>query len=153
MSLDLEIQNESPSSDVPDANDLRRWVAAVLQKQAADITLRIVDKADSEFVNKEFRNKKGPTNVLSFPYQLDEDDQTVHGDILICGPIVHEEAEEIGIPALSHWAHLTVHACYHLLGYDHQTDEESKKMEALEIKTLAALGFDNPYEIIDELYD
>ena len=152
MSLDLEIQNDTSVSAIPDSTDFRRWVSAVLQNQPADVTVRIVDKTDSEFVNTQFRNKKAPTNVLAFPY-LVEGDETLHGDILICAPIVLEEAEDIGIPVLSHWAHLTVHACYHLLGYDHQTKKTAKVMEDLEIKTLSDLGFDNPYEAIDELSD
>lgn len=152
MTLDLEIQNDTNVSGVPDSTDLRRWVSHVLQDKPAEITLRIVDKDDSALINKQFRNKNGPTNVLSFPYEIEEDD-TLHGDILICAPIVLEEAQEIGIPVLSHWAHLTVHACYHLLGYDHQRKKDADIMESLEIESLSQLGFDNPYALIEDLED
>lgn len=152
MSLDLEIQNDTTTSGIPDADEFRRWVAAVLQNIPAEVTLRIVNEEDSQQINKRFRNKAKPTNVLSFPYEI-EGDETLHGDILICAPIVTEEAKEIGIPVLSHWAHLTVHACYHLLGYDHQSKKDAHIMEGLEIQTLSSLGFDNPYEVIDKLDD
>ncbi len=152
MSLELEIQNDCNENGVPEATDFRRWVAAVLQNKKAEITLRIVDKTESAYMNSEYRKKEGPTNVLSFFYE-DEADNMLQGDILICAAIVNEEAKQMGIPVLSHWAHLTVHACYHLLGYDHQSEKEAKIMENLETKILSSLGFDDPYATINGIND
>lgn len=152
MTLDLEIQIDCTDEGIPDASDFRRWMAAVLQNKKAEITLRIVDKAESAYMNSEYRKKEGPTNVLSFFYD-DEENHMLQGDILICAAIVSEEAKQMSIPALSHWAHLTVHACYHLLGYDHQSEKEAKIMEDLETKILSSLGFDDPYAKIYEIND
>lgn len=93
-------------------------------------------------LNKTFRGKNKPTNVLSFPYEEDP----LLGDIFISFDRVAEEAEEQGKRPEHHLLHLVLHGLLHLLGYDHETDEEAQEMENLEIKILAHLNISNPYK-------
>lgn len=144
--IDITIQNVTQHS-VPNDAQFETWVTAVLQTvdTTAEITVRIVDEAESAELNQRYRNKSGPTNVLSFLIDPGTDDTPLFGDIVLCAPLVTQEATEQAKPELAHWAHLTIHGCYHLLGYDHQTDAEAAEMEALETQTLIALGFGDPY--------
>ena len=97
-------------------------------------------------LNHDYRGKTGPTNVLSFPAGLPEDlGLPLLGDIVICTPIVRQEAADQGKPAQAHWAHMTVHGTLHLLGYDHIEDEDARIMESMETAILASLHFPCPY--------
>jgi len=134
---------------------LRKWARAVLgdQKQKdTEVTIRIVDRDEMTTLNKTYRKKKGPTNVLSFPADIPKElkgEFPILGDIVICADVVNQEAQTQAKPERSHWAHIVVHGMYHLLGYDHQTDKEAEHMEKLETKTLKKLGFGNPYDLGD----
>jgi probable rRNA maturation factor len=124
-----------------------KWQAVESFHQAAQLTVRIVDIAESTALNQDYRHRQGPTNVLSFPF--DEPFQLqppLLGDVVICAPRVVEEARQQGKPVLAHWAHLVVHGVLHLLGYDHLEDEQARVMETLEILVLARLGYPNPYD-------
>lgn len=148
----IELQNASSSTTVPKRTQLRTWIAAVLEgrRNETELVIRIVDESESAELNESYRHKIGPTNVLSFPLVIDvEFPQQVSllGDIVICAPVVEREALEQGKAVLSHWAHMVVHGTLHLLGYDHEQDQEAKKMESLEIEILNRLGFANPYAI------
>jgi probable rRNA maturation factor len=85
--------------------------------------------------------------VLSFPAEVPEGilDIPLLGDLVICVPVVEREAREQGKTAEAHWAHLVIHGCLHLLGYDHLEDEEAEEMEALERELLSELGYPDPY--------
>ncbi len=112
------------------------------------LCIRLCDLSESQTLNLTYRDKDKPTNVLSFPVQLDE--QFVHedmplGDLAICWPIVVEEASEQGKQPLHHLAHLLVHGVLHLLDYDHEDDTQAQIMEALEVGILAELAIANPY--------
>jgi len=99
-------------------------------------------------LNAQFRGQDKPTNVLSFPYEpiLGENETPLPlGDIAICAPLVEQEAKDQNIPLLMHWAHLVIHGSLHLLGYDHQTDEQAVQMESLETQMMIELGFSDPY--------
>lgn len=129
---------------------LRKWARAALanQRDNTEVTLRIVECDEMTQLNTHYRKKAGPTNVLSFPADLPPDLQLDHpilGDIVICADIVAREASEQNKDLEAHWAHMVVHGVYHLLGYDHEDDQEAKVMEDLEIDTLKKLGFQNPY--------
>ena len=130
---------------------MRRWAKKALSKKmpSAEVTIRVVDIEEMSQLNFLFRNKGGPTNVLSFPLCIPDTvciEVPILGDIVICATIVNKEAEEQGKANEAHWAHMIVHGVYHLLGYDHQTNQDAEMMEALEIATLKELGFENPYE-------
>jgi len=126
---------------VPAPRQLRRWAQAALGRRRGELTLRIVGAGESRALNKRFRNKDKPTNVLSFPY----DDPGVLGDVVICAAVVNREAREQGKSAAAHWAHMVVHGALHLLGFDHIRPGDAKVMEGRERAILARLSFPDPY--------
>lgn len=132
---------------------LHTWQQAnqQLQKNCPDyteLTIRIVDVAESQQLNHIYRHKSYPTNVLSFPFAapVPELQTMLLGDLVICAPVVVQEAVEQNKPILAHWAHMVVHGVLHLLDFDHQHDADASVMEALEINILADLGFADPYQ-------
>jgi probable rRNA maturation factor len=145
--IELELQNVSQALEVPDARSFERWAEAALQREAAEIVIRVVDEDESAELNSQYRHKAGPTNVLSFPFEAPPGvDTTILGDLVICAPVVAREAREQGKALAAHWAHMVVHGVLHLQGYDHIDDAEAMKMEAEEIAIMGRLGFANPYE-------
>lgn len=147
MAIELDLQLAGQWPGVPGERELRRWVAAALRdRKKAELTIRIVSRSESRQLNRDYRGKDSATNVLSFPADLPQGiDLPLLGDIVVCAPLVAEEATRQGKSLSDHWAHLTVHGVLHLLGYDHQAEDEAEKMEALEISLLSGLGIDNPY--------
>lgn len=148
------IQLAVDKAQAPKLSLLRKWAKTTLAKQikAAEIAIRIVDVNEMTTLNATYRHKNGPTNVLSFPFAISEEidiDIPILGDIVICADIVNQEAKEQGKLTEAHWAHMIVHGIFHLLGYDHETDEEATAMETLEIDIMHTLGFNNPYETGD----
>ena len=110
--------------------------------------MRIVDEAESQQLNFDYREKDKPTNVLSFPFQCPPGiELPLLGDLVICAQVVAREAAEQQKTVTAHWAHMVVHGCLHLLGFDHINDEDAAEMEAEEIQILQELGFANPYLI------
>jgi probable rRNA maturation factor len=150
MKLDLAVQKITLSA-TPSTADFKKWIIQTLniiapEKHEAELTVRLVDDAEIAALNQRYRHKSGATNVLSFPAQLPPGiDLPILGDIVICAPLVHKEAETQKKPIQAHFTHLTVHGVLHLLGYDHENDEEATVMENLEINILNQLGLDNPY--------
>jgi len=143
MSIAIKIQVATNSADIPSAVLLKKWCNAVLVQQkikTAAICIRIVNKKESGMLNKTWRGKDGATNVLSFPIE-----SPLLGDLVICAPVVKQEAAQQGKSSKAHWAHMVVHGTLHLLDFDHIKNKDAIKMEALEIKILYQLGFDNPY--------
>jgi len=109
--------------------------------------VRLVDAPEMASLNKTYRGKDGPTNVLSFPADLPPDlDLPLLGDIVICAPVVAAEAREQHKSPDAHWAHMAVHGTLHLLGYDHLDENEAITMEALESAILADLHYPCPYQ-------
>lgn len=144
----IELQNVALDYITPDQGLFETWAQAI--QVDAEITpivaLRIVDESEMTHLNSHYRQKQGPTNVLSFPADLPEQvDIPFIGDVVICAPVVIQEALKQGKSEQSHWAHMVVHGILHLLGYDHESDAAAKQMELLEINTLQQLGFNNPY--------
>ena len=152
MTLLLDIQNPENYTTIPAESDLLHWAQAAWQGEGeAGVVVRIVGEAESQELNRAYRGKDYPTNVLSFPYDAPpiplEDDETEYlGDLVICLPVMEREAAEQGKTATQHWAHLLIHGLLHLQGYDHITDDEAEEMEALETQILASLGFPDPYQ-------
>lgn len=147
MNLELEVQRAAGVASAPDDEFLRRAAAAALEGRRADaeLCLRIVDRGESAELNRRYRGKAGPTNVLSFPCDAQVPDLALLGDLVICAPVVAAEAEAQGKPAAAHWTHLVVHGVLHLLGFDHIGDHEAEIMEAEERAILARLGYPDPY--------
>ncbi len=149
MNLQLEIQRVINSADIPDAMRIQSWVEAALQgrQSVAELVIRIVDRDESQALNREYRGVDRPTNVLSFPYEGPEEVETdLLGDLVICAPVVADEAQQQAKPLHAHWAHMVVHGVLHLLGYDHNDDTEAAEMEGLEVEILATQGFSDPYQ-------
>ena len=110
------------------------------------LSVRVVGSARSRTLNARYRNKDRPTNVLSFGGAgRVPDGRLFMGELVICAPVVAQEARVQGKSVESHWAHMTVHGVLHLLGFDHERRAEAAKMEAREIQILDRLGFSNPY--------
>jgi len=148
MRLRLVVQPESRAKGIPRAASMTPWVRAALAgsgRGTAAVTVRVVDEAESALLNKRYRGKRGPTNVLSFSYDLPHGMPGLAGDIVICAPLLLREALEQGIPPRAHWAHLVVHGILHLRGHDHIRERDAEVMEALETRILKRLGFPNPY--------
>ncbi len=154
LQLDLQIAcstDYGSATDLPSEEQLNKWVSAAIIKRTAheepELTIRIVDEAESQELNHEYRGKDKPTNVLSFPFEAPAHIPIpLLGDLIICRQVVEREAIEQGKPLIAHWAHMTVHGCLHLLGYDHIEDEEAEEMEGIERKVMADLGFEDPYK-------
>ncbi|MGA9853567.1 MAG: rRNA maturation RNase YbeY [Gammaproteobacteria bacterium] len=144
----VTIQKATRVKTLPTQIQFTRWVQAALagKHASAELSIRIVDEDESTTFNQTYRHKDYPTNVLSFPAELPPGIQSLLlGDLVMCAPVVMKEAAEQGKAAEAHWAHLTVHGTLHLLGYDHMTEVQARKMESLEAAILAGLGFPDPY--------
>lgn len=145
--IQLDFINED-NLPVPDADQFQNWLNQIAKKLniSGEVCIKIVDKTESLDLNSTYRQKDKPTNVLSFPADIPDFVESTHlGDLAICAPVVEEEALEQNKSINNHWAHLTIHGCLHLLGYDHIEDTEAEVMEGLEIELLAELGIGNPY--------
>lgn len=149
MKLQVDIQTAS-IEPAPEEDDIRRWIAAALAGGArsadSEICVRLVDRDEMSKLNRDYRAKEGPTNVLSFPSDLpNELELPLLGDIVICAPVVRTEAAQQHKSLRAHWAHMTIHGTLHLLGYDHIEDYQAAAMEALETRILEQLNFACPY--------
>lgn len=139
--LDFSLQLASAHADLPTPAQFKRWVRAALRIDT-HVTIRIVDAEEGRQLNKYYRGKDYATNVLTFPIA---EEPVLMGDIVICAPVVTQEAMEQAKDLLAHYAHMTVHGVLHLHGYDHEVDAQAALMEAMEITILQSLGFANPY--------
>ena len=147
MIIDLQIACEQETG-LPTAEQIAQWATAAVQPQSdeMEMTVRIVDEAESHALNLNYRGKDRPTNVLSFPFECpDEVELPLLGDLVICRQVVEREAQEQDKPVIAHWAHMVVHGSLHLLGYDHIEDDEAEEMESLETQIMTGLGFADPY--------
>ena len=145
--VDLQIATENIDG-LPTEEQIVQWATAAVQPEGDEVemTVRIVDEAESHELNLTYRGKDRPTNVLSFPFECpDEVELPLLGDLVICRQVVEREAAEQEKPLIAHWAHMVVHGSLHLLGYDHIEDNEAEEMESLETQIMQGLGFDDPY--------
>jgi probable rRNA maturation factor len=157
--LDVTVQFATRRTGVPHATSLAKWAnlafnASQARKPASmPLTIRIIGAAESRVLNRTWRGKDKPTNVLSFPADstvamppaVHSQEQLPLGDLAICAPVVAREAREQGKDPRAHWAHMVVHGVLHLLGYDHENDRDADVMESREVKILAEFGYANPY--------
>lgn len=147
----ITVQRAVPKNEMPTATQLKLWAKAALKNRTPDIemTIRVVDTVEMTELNIHYRHKTGPTNVLSFPYDMTTDladEPPLLGDIVICAAVVQQEAQEQKKSPTAHWAHMVIHGTLHLLGYDHEIPTDADKMESIEITILKELGFPNPYQ-------
>ncbi|TCV97978.1 rRNA maturation RNase YbeY [Biostraticola tofi] len=145
--LDLQLACEQPQG-LPAEADFTRWLQGVLPRfcEQAELTIRLVDEAESHELNLTYRGMDKPTNVLSFPFEAPPGiELPLLGDLVICRQVVEREATEQDKNLDAHWAHMVVHGCLHLLGYDHIEDDEAEEMESLEMEIMQQMGFPDPY--------
>ena len=160
-----EVQYAHRPENVPGPILLRRWARAahaagvvatrargraaadaVAAATAGAVTVRIVGGTESRRLNRAYRGKDAPTNVLSFPASAEERRHAAAlGDLVVCAPVVAREAREQRKSPRAHWAHMVVHGVLHLLGYDHENDRDAEFMESREVKILSQFGYANPY--------
>lgn len=149
--VDLQIAEAiAGHNKLPGESDFQQWAEAALAGRCRfdepELTIRLVDNHESQQLNHEYRGKDKPTNVLSFPFEAPpEVPLPLLGDLIIAVAVVEQEAIEQHKTSRAHWAHMVVHGCLHLLGYDHIKDDEAEVMENLERDILASLGFNDPY--------
>lgn len=157
--VDIQLADDLPETieEPPPSSSLLAWAQAAWQgapDAEPELSLRIVSAAESQQLNRDYRGKDKPTNVLSFPMQMEAAFMPVEetgmdemlGDLAICAQVVEDEAREQGKSLEAHWAHMVVHGMLHLQGFDHIEDDEAERMEQLEINILQQLGFANPYQ-------
>ncbi len=151
MKTTVDLQLASSATNLPTEQDFQLWTDAALKSALStdkpfELTIRIVDSKESQQLNKQYRGKDKPTNVLSFPFEAPEGiELNLLGDLLICNQVVVDEAKIQNKALFDHWAHMVIHGCLHLVGFDHISDSEAQEMESLEISILAKLGINNPY--------
>jgi metalloprotein, YbeY/UPF0054 family len=145
--LDLQLACED-NTGLPDESQFQKWLDAVIPQfqEESEVTIRVVDTAESHDLNLTYRGMDKPTNVLSFPFEAPPGmELPLLGDLIICRQVVEREAKEQEVSLDAHWAHMVVHGSLHLLGYDHIEDEEAEEMEGIETEIMLALGYEDPY--------
>ena len=154
MNVQVDVQSACGDEPVPDEDDLRRWITAAVHAQGrsdpAEVSVRLVDSAEMAKLNQTYRGRSGPTNVLSFAWEPPPGIPSAHhalGDLVLCAPVVEEEARRQRKSLLSHYAHMVIHGTLHLQGYDHQNADQAERMETLETQILGSLGFSDPYHV------
>ena len=154
MILKLYLQRKCRVEKIPKQKEFLAWSKAALDAantrhlmaNTVELAIRLVNEEESATLNKDYRHKSGPTNILSFITEQQAEEGTCYlGDLVICAPLVNREALEQNKTTQAHWAHLTVHGVLHLLGYDHEKLKDACLMETLEILVLKSLNYSNPY--------
>jgi probable rRNA maturation factor len=123
---------------------IKKWVRASVDR-AGNLTVRFVNRTEGQALNSPFRTKPYATNVLTFLYGISQNE--LIADIVLCMPVIANEARDQGKAVEAHLAHLVVHGCLHAGGLDHMTQRDAKLMEAREVAILKNLGFSDPYVI------
>ena len=151
ITLDLQVMPDANKKNIPKKQQMQDWASRALSienRDSAELCIRVVGKAESQSLNRQYRGKDKPTNILSFPCQLPEDvNLSLLGDLVVCESVVTEEAAAQNKTLAAHWAHMIIHGTLHLLGYDHELESQAQIMEGLEIELLRELGIANPYQI------
>jgi probable rRNA maturation factor len=149
VTLRVDVQVAGTRSGLPGVAKIRHWARSALagRHRDAEVSIRIVDAAESQALNRRYRGQDKPTNVLAFPAELPPElELPLLGDLVICREVVEAEAAAQAKPPDAHWAHMVVHGTLHLVGYDHESAADAEAMEALETEILAELGWPDPYQ-------
>ena len=152
MRVEVDLLNASDESDIPTAKDFQYWAECALShlennEQSVVLSIRLIDEKESAELNNQYRQKQGPTNILSFPYLSPFPEAgNFLGDLAICSTLVRKEALEQAKQLTDHWTHLLVHGVLHLKGFDHEEDDDALVMESMEQTILAKLGIEDPYK-------
>ena len=146
--MKLELQVATEASGLPACEAFERWAGAALEDEhRRELVIRVVDEEESRRLNRDYRGKDRPTNVLSFPFEAPPGVPSEHlGDLVICAPVVAREAREQGKLLEHHWAHMVVHGVLHLRGFDHLAPSEAEEMEARERRILSSFDIPDPYQ-------
>ncbi|MDY6419202.1 MAG: rRNA maturation RNase YbeY [Succinivibrio dextrinosolvens] len=150
--IDLQIATDEDLESYPSLELMTKWATVALKtggrNKDSEITIRMVNTEEIHQLNSTYRHVDRPTNILSFPFELPEgvEDLPLLGDLVVCKEVLERECKEQNKTLEEHFAHLIVHGCLHLIGYDHIEEEDAKEMEPLEIKAMEELGYDNPYK-------
>jgi len=146
--IELSIADGVNEAILPSEEKLQQWAqASYSDGDEVVVSLQVVGSDEMQVLNKEYRAKDMPTNVLSFPMELpDEVGINILGDLALCDEVIEAEAKDQSKTSEAHWAHMMVHGMLHLQGYDHIEDDEAELMEAKEIEIMKNLDFENPYK-------
>jgi len=153
--LDVDVQyalatsDSNDSEEPPSSQQITEWAQFAYSKVCltpSEVTVRLVSVEEITQLNRDYRDKDKPTNVLSFPFEIDPDiELALLGDVVIAHDVIVSEAEQQNKSAQDHYAHIVTHGVLHLCGYDHEDDDDAEKMESTEIAVLAEQGIANPY--------
>lgn len=140
LKLSLQFADASHRDRLP-RHRVARWLRAALQCPA-EMTVRIVGREEGRALNRDYRHRDYATNVLTFAYQSEP---VVVADLVLCAPVLADEARVQKIDLTAHYAHLLVHGALHAQGLDHERAAEARRMQAVESRVMQALGFPDPY--------
>lgn len=151
MTYHIDIQNASDEALPLTDREITTLAALALRdyQKEAELTVRLVTPEEMIHLNHTYRKQNKTTNVLAFPCQLPSGvilDCPLLGDVIICPQVLVEESKLQNKPLEEHWSLILIHGVLHLLGYDHIKEEDAQVMQAIEIKLLNELGYDNPYD-------
>lgn len=146
----ISVKYACPRKDIPAEKNLRHWIQTALKEMGSrgEVHVRLVGKSESRVLNRDYRGKDKPTNVLSFPLLAPlEMANGLLGDLVVCVPVLQQEAKLQRKSLENHWAHIMVHGVLHLLGFDHVESDQAKQMEKIEIRILKKLKITDPYKV------
>ena len=146
---DIEFQFAEGRDGLPPEKDMLVWIELAQENaQAVELIVRFVGEQEMSALNHQFRQKQGPTNVLSFPADVElPEGKVLLGDVVVCSNLLHAEANAQGKSVAAHTAHLLIHGVLHLRGFDHEVEHSAHAMETLEAELLKKAGFDDPYRV------
>ncbi|WP_339143704.1 rRNA maturation RNase YbeY [Pseudoalteromonas galatheae] len=148
MDLMLDLQLACEFDNLPSEAQFQLWAEHALTqfREEAELTIRIADERESQELNSQYRGKDKPTNVLSFPFDAPPGiELPLIGDLVICPQVVYQESIEQEKTFHDHFAHMVIHGCLHLLGFDHINEQDAVEMETIEKQILASLNIADPY--------
>lgn len=144
--MPVEVQVACCKEELPTELQLQQWADAALQVAGeGSLCVRVVDAEEGQGLSHRFRGLDKPTNVLSFPAEVELPGEKLWGDVVICAPVVFAEANDQGKRSDDHFAHMVIHGVLHLLGFDHATPQLAEHMESQEKRILERFGVADPY--------